>query len=74
MTDKRQSLGSVLRICAKRKKCLPLQMPGQKRKKIKRKTEDLSDGEKAAVRKIIYNMKENVRYVIIKIIKEKLKK
>ncbi|KAJ8914996.1 hypothetical protein NQ315_002521 [Exocentrus adspersus] len=65
---------TISRICVERKQCVPLKTPGQKRNKTKKKTEDLPDGIKAAVRSTIYDMKANGKHVTVKTINEELKR
>ncbi|KAJ8914887.1 hypothetical protein NQ315_014900 [Exocentrus adspersus] len=61
-------------ICGERQKGLPVETPGQKRNKPKKKSEDLPDGIKTSVRNTIYDMKQNGKHVTIKTINEELKR
>ncbi|KAJ8914886.1 hypothetical protein NQ315_014899, partial [Exocentrus adspersus] len=56
------NLRTVSRICGERQKGLPLETPGQKRNKPKKKSEDLPDGIKTSVRNTIYDMKQNGKH------------
>ncbi|KAJ8910941.1 hypothetical protein NQ315_014947 [Exocentrus adspersus] len=56
------SLKTVSRICGERQKGLPVETPGQKRNKPKKKSEDLPDGIKTSVRNTIYDMKQNGKH------------
>ncbi|KAJ8913801.1 hypothetical protein NQ315_002707 [Exocentrus adspersus] len=62
------------KICGERQKGLPVETPGQKRNKPKKKSEDLPDGIKTSVRNTIYDMKQNGKHVTIKTINEELKR
>ncbi|KAJ8914403.1 hypothetical protein NQ315_017497 [Exocentrus adspersus] len=68
------SLRTVSRTCGERQKGLPVETPGQKRNKAKKKSEDLPDGIKTSVRNTIYDMKQNGKHVTIKTINEELKR
>ncbi|KAJ8913779.1 hypothetical protein NQ315_002685 [Exocentrus adspersus] len=68
------SLRTVSRICGERQRGIPLETPGQKRNKPKKKSEDLPDGIKTSVRNIIYDMKQNGKHVTIKTINKELKR
>ncbi|KAJ8914684.1 hypothetical protein NQ315_017383 [Exocentrus adspersus] len=60
------SLRTVSRICGERQKGIPVETPGQKRNKPKKKSEDSPDGIKTSVRNTIYDMKQNEKHVTIK--------